>query len=70
MFLDRSSEQTKQTKISLLLKKQSDQDLQCLPENQKLLEIILCCEITIGYISDIPYYSNFLGVSETLTVLW
>ena len=37
------SHQTVQTKIRLLLKKQSDQGLRCLPFNQHLLDALMQC---------------------------
>ena len=46
------SQQTVQTKIRLLLKKQSDQDLHCLPFFLHLLEALLQCKIKLFYIKD------------------
>ena len=43
------SQQTVQTKIRLLLKKQSDQDLRCLPFHQHLLEALMQCYIKLFY---------------------
>ena len=37
------SQQTVQTKIRLLLKKQSDQGLRCLPFHQHLLDALMQC---------------------------
>ena len=39
------SQQTVQTKIRLLLKKQSDQGLRCLPFHQHLLDALMQCYI-------------------------
>ena len=39
------SQQTVQTKIRLLLKKQSDQGLRCLPLHQLLLDALMQCYI-------------------------
>ena len=41
------SQQTVQTKIRLLLKKQSDQGLRCLPFHQQLLDALMRCYIKI-----------------------
>ena len=41
------SQQTVQTKIRLLLKKQSDQDLRCLPFHQHLLDALMQCYIKL-----------------------
>ena len=41
------SQQTVQTKIRLLLKKQSDQDLRCLPFYQHLLDALMQCYIKL-----------------------
>ena len=43
------SEQTVQTKIRLLLKKQSDQGLRCLPFHQHLLDALMKCYIKLFY---------------------
>ena len=43
------SHQTVQTKIRLLLKKQSDQGLRCLPVNQHLLDALMQCYIKLFY---------------------
>ena len=43
------SQQTVETKIRLLLKKQSDQDLRCLPFHQHLLEALMQCYIKLFY---------------------
>ena len=43
------SQQTVQTKIRLLLKKQSDQGLRCLPFHQHLLEALMQCYIKLFY---------------------
>ena len=41
------SQQTVQTKIRLLLKKQSDQGLRCLPFHQHLLDALMQCYIKL-----------------------
>ena len=41
--------QTAQTKIRLLLKKQSDQALRCLPFHQHLLDALMQCYIKLFY---------------------
>ena len=41
------SQQTVQTKIRLLLKKQSDQGLRCLPFHQHLLDALMECYIKL-----------------------
>ena len=41
------SQQTVQTKIRLLLKKQSDQGLRCLPLHQLLLDAFMQCYINV-----------------------
>ena len=41
------SQQTVQTKIRLLLKKQSDQGLRCLPFHQLLLDALMQCYIKL-----------------------
>ena len=41
------SQQTVQTKIRLLLKKQSDQGLRCLPFQQHLLDALMQCYIKL-----------------------
>ena len=41
------SQQTVQTKIRLLLKKQSDQGLRCLPFHQDLLDALMQCYIKL-----------------------
>ena len=41
------SQQTVQTKIRLLLRKQSDQGLRCLPFQQHLLDAIMQCYIKL-----------------------
>ena len=46
------SQQTVQTKIRLLLKKQSDQDLHCLSIYRHLFEALLHCKIKLFYIKD------------------
>ena len=43
------SQQTVQTKIRLLLKKQSDQGLRCLPFHQHLLDALMQCFIKHFY---------------------
>ena len=43
------SQQTVQTKIRLLLKKQSDQGLRCLPFHQHLLDALMRCYIKLFY---------------------
>ena len=43
------SQQTVQTKIRLLLKKQSDQGLRCLPCHQHLLDALMKCYIKLFY---------------------
>ena len=43
------SQQTVQTKIRLLLKKQSDQALRCLPFHQHLLDALMQCYIKLFY---------------------
>ena len=43
------SQQTVQTKIRLLLKKQSDQGLRCLPFRQHLLDALMQCYIKLFY---------------------
>ena len=43
------SQQTVQTKIRLLLKKQSDQGLRCLPFHQHLLDALMQCYIKVFY---------------------
>ena len=43
------SQQTVQTKIRLLLKKQSDQGLHCLPFHQHLLDALKQCYIKLFY---------------------
>ena len=43
------SRQTVQTKIRLLLKKQSDQGLRCLPFHQHLLDALIQCYIKLFY---------------------
>ena len=43
------SQQTVQTKIRLLLKKQSDQGLRCLPFHQHLLDVLMKCYIKLFY---------------------
>ena len=48
IWTDRS-QQTVQTKIRLLLKKQSDQGLRCLPFHQHLLDGLMQCCIKLFY---------------------
>ena len=48
IWTDRSH-QTVQTKIRLLLKKQSDQGLRCLPFHQHLLDALMQCYIKLFY---------------------
>ena len=43
------SQQTVQTKIKLLLQKQSDQGLHCLPFHQHLLDALMQCYIKLFY---------------------
>ena len=43
------SQQTVQTKIRLLLKKQSDQGLRCLPVHQHPLDALVQCYIKLFY---------------------
>ena len=43
------SQQTVQTKIRLLLKKQSDKGLRCLPFHQHLLDALMRCYIKLFY---------------------
>ena len=43
------SQQTVQTKIRLLLKKQSDQGLRCLPFHQHLSDALMQCYIKLFY---------------------
>ena len=43
------SQQTVQTKIRLLLKKQSDQGLRCLPFHQHLMDALMQCYIKLFY---------------------
>ena len=43
------SQQTVQTKIRLLLKKQSDQGLRCLPFHQHFLDALMQCYIKLFY---------------------
>ena len=43
------SQQTVQTKIRLLLKKQSDHGLRCLPFHQHLLDAFMQCYIKLFY---------------------
>ena len=43
------SQQTVQTKIRLLLKKQSDQGLHCLPFHQHPLDALMQCYIKLFY---------------------
>ena len=43
------SQQTVQTKIRLLLKKQSDQGLRCLPVHQHLLDALMQCYVKRFY---------------------
>ena len=52
------SQQTVQTKIRLLLKKQSDQVLHCLPVHQRLLDASMQCYIKLFYFQD--NYGNCL----------
>ena len=52
------SQQTVQTKIRLLLKKQSDQGLRCLPFHQHLLDALIQCYIKLFYFLD--NYGNCL----------
>ena len=52
------SQQTVQTKIRLLLKKQSDQGLRCLPFHQHLLDALMQCYIKLFYFKD--NYGNCL----------
>ena len=52
------SQQTVQTKIRLLLKKQSDQGLCCLPFHQRLLGALMQCYIKLFYFKD--NYGNCL----------
>ena len=52
------SQQTVQTKIRLLLKKQSDQGLRCLPFHQHLLDALMQCYIKLFYFWD--NYGNCL----------
>ena len=47
------SQQTVQTKIRLLLKKQSDQGLRCLPFHQHLLDALMLCYIKLFYFETI-----------------
>ena len=46
------SQQTVQTKVRLLLKKQSDQGLRCLPFLQHLLDALMQCYIKLFYFLD------------------
>ena len=62
------SQQTVQTKIRLLLKKQSDQGLRCLPFHQHLLDALMQCYIKLFYFKDnygnclrCPKFYNFYG---------
>ena len=52
------SQQTMQTKIRLLLKKQSDQGLHCLPLHQLLLDAL--CNVT----------SNFTNFRTIMAIVW
>ena len=52
------SQQTVRTKITLLLKKQSDQGLRCLPFHQHLLDALMQCYIKLFYFKD--NYGNCL----------
>ena len=62
------SQQTVETKIRLLLKKQSDQGLHCLPFHQHLLDALMHCYIKLYYFQDNygnclrrPKFLNFYG---------
>ena len=62
------SQQTMQTKIRLLLKKQSDQGLRCLPFHQHLLDALMQCYIKLFFFKDnygnclrCPKFYNFYG---------
>ena len=48
------SQQTVQTKIRLLLKKQSDQGLRCLPFHPHLLDALMQCYVKLFY-----FYDNY-----------
>ena len=52
------SQQTVETKIRLLLKKQSDQGLRCLSFHQHLLDALIQCYIKLFYCKD--NYGNCL----------
>ena len=52
------SQQTVQAKIRLLLKKQSDQGLRCLPFHHHLLDALMQCYIKLFYFKD--NYGNCL----------
>ena len=47
------SEQTVQTKIRLLLKKQSDQGLRCLPFHQHFLDALMQCYIKLLFLGQL-----------------
>ena len=58
-----------QTKIRLLLKKQSDQGLRCLPFHQHLLDALMQCYIKLFFFKDnygnclrCPKFYNFYGI--------
>ena len=53
------SQQTVQTKIRLLLKKQSDQGLRCLPFHQHLLDALMQCYIKFFYFLGVPNFRIF-----------
>ena len=61
------SQQTVQTKIRLLLKKQSDQGLHCLPFHQHLLDALMQSYIKLFYFQD--NYGNLFEVSQILEFL-
>ena len=62
------SQQTVQTKIRLLLKKQSDQGLHCLPFHQHLLDALMQCYIKLFYF--LGQLWQLFEVSQILEFLW
>ena len=64
------SQQTVQTKIRLLLKKQSDQGLRCLPFHQRLLDALMQCYIkTFLFLGQLWQLFEVSQILEFFTVI-
>ena len=63
------SQQTVQTKIRLLLKKQSDQGLRCLPFHQHLLDALMQCYINFLFLGQLWQLFEVSQILEFLRYL-